>query len=329
MLFTENKTVKLQNTKRNIQGRINLKTLVPFFGCIFVALLFIAWTRGGILSSSNMEIIFNQVFTTIMIGSGAVFVYAYGGIDFSLGSILGLGSFIITLMTRTGYSVLLAILVSVLIAVVCQAIIGYCAATLKIPLIIMSLSFNYIIVGILRAGISSISTTLYIPPEISSAWSDWWVRAVGLIIVVGVMWFIFAKTRFGKYSKLIGGNEMAVRLCGINVKRQKVLSHVFLGICLGIASIFSVTRAGCVTPSSGGGVALLVMEALILGGIPINGGKDAKMISVILGALIIAILKNGLLLVGVNQFAIEGITGVLFIIVIALTYKRIKGIIII
>lgn len=327
--FTKNETVQGSKLKTTMFGHPNIKTLVPFLGCLLSALLFIGLTKGDILKSSNLQVIFNQVFTMIMIGSGAIFVYAYGGIDFSIGSVMGLASFVIAIMTRSGYPMAFTLLVAIVMSVFCQMVVGFTAATLRIPLIIISLSFNYIFIGILRAAISSLNSTLYIPPQVSAIWANGNVRLAGLFIIVGVMLFIYTKTRFGKYSKAIGGNETAVHLCGVNVTRQKVLSHVFLGISIGVAALFAVTRAGVATASSGGtGVSLFVMEALILGGVPINGGKDSRFSAVILGSFIIAILQNGFLLIGANKYAIEGITGVLFIIVVTLTLKRVKGIIV-
>jgi ribose transport system permease protein len=69
----------------------------------------------------------------------------------------------------------------------------------------------------------------------------------------------------------------------------------------------------------------MVMLALILGGVPVSGGKDTKMIAVIIGAFTINVLSNGFLLIGLDQFAVEGITGAIFILVLVLTFKRIKG----
>jgi ribose transport system permease protein len=305
--------------------RFEIRSLIPYIGFILVSLLFIAWTKGGILAISNIEIIITQVYTTLMIGCGAIFVYAYGGMDFSMTSIMGLASYVIVTMTRAGRSVYLALIVAVFISVVCEVIVGFSAATLKIPLIIISLAYNYIYAGVFRTLISSAGQTLFPPSDFSGSWSQFWVRIGGLVIVILGMWFIYEKTRLGKYNKLIGGNETAAALGGINVLLFKVLAHFMLGISIGIASLFSVARSGAVTAASGGGVALMVMLALILGGVPVSGGKDTKMIAVIIGAFTINVLSNGFLLIGLDQFAVEGITGAIFILVLVLTFKRIKG----
>ena len=302
-----------------------VKPFSSFLGCIFVVVLFIVWSKGSILTSSNMMIIFNQIFNTILVGSGALFIYARGEMDFSLSSIMGICSVSIAFLTRSGYSGATALAVSVILAVSASIIVGLSNIVLKIPLFLVSLSFSYIWKGLAQIVINMEGNTLYLPTGFCSFWSGWVIRSLSLIAIVSIMWLLYSKTRIGKYERAIGGNYTVALLCGVKINRLVILSHALTGVCIGAASIFSCARSGCVTAISGASLQMDVLVALVLGGIAIKGGRDCKMTSLFIGAITVAVLANGLLLVGVNQYAIEGITGLIFIIVICLSFQRTKG----
>ena len=82
--------------------RFNVRTVAPLFGVVFVTLLFAILTKGSILKLSNIEVIINQAVFTILAGTGAVFVYAYGGIDLSIGALQGICSLVVVLLLRAG-----------------------------------------------------------------------------------------------------------------------------------------------------------------------------------------------------------------------------------
>jgi len=103
------------------------------------------------------------------------------------------------------------------------------------------------------------------------------------------------------------------------------LSFVMLGICIGIAAFFTLLRNGLVNAASGTGVQINVMVAIVLGGFPLAGGARARLPAAIVGALMVTILTNGLILMGLNPEWGNFAKGVLFLIVVALTYDKSKG----
>ena len=146
-----------------------------------------------------------------------------------------------------------------------------------------------------------------------------------LFLVFCLGWYLFNRTKLGKYQKAIGGNETVAALSGVNTRRYIILSHVILGICASIAAVFSVARSGAVAANSGAGLELDVLVALVLGGMPLSGGSRARIRAAVIGALTVTALQNGLTLVGVEASIVEGITGVLFIVCVAFTFVRKPG----
>ena len=101
-----------------------------------------------------------------------------------------------------------------------------------------------------------------------------------------------------------------------------MLSHLILGVCVGIAACFQMVRAGSVSSQSGSGLEFNIMIALALGGFPMAGGASAKIRSTIIGVLTITFLTNGLTLAGMDSTYINLVKGLLFILIVAVSYDR-------
>lgn len=129
-------------------------------------------------------------------------------------------------------------------------------------------------------------------------------------------------TTLGKGTKAIGANRVAVAQSGINVKRTIILAHVFTGACVGIVAFFTLCRNGCADSTSGIGLELNVMTAIVLGGLPLSGGTRTKISCAIIGALTITILINGLVICGFSQAIAQGVQGIVFLICVYISYVR-------
>lgn len=244
----------IQLTKKDSKISI-LSAALPLLGLVFVIVLFSALTGGQMLQMKNLSIIINQAFTVCLIAIGGIFVYAHGGMDFSISGLVCLNCVVTGIMLQNGISPVLAVLAAVFL----------------------------------------------------------------------LGWYLFNRTKVGKYQKAIGGNETVAALSGVNTRKYIILSHILLGLCASVASIFSVAKSGAVAANSGAGLELDVLVALVLGGMPLSGGCRARIRAAVLGALTVTALQNGLTLVGVDASIVEGITGVLFIVCVAFTFVRKPG----
>ncbi len=151
------------------------------------------------------------------------------------------------------------------------------------------------------------------------------VKLIVLIVLVAVGYVLFNYTALGKSARCMGGSMMVSRISGIKVEKITFLVYIFMGITLGIAGLFTVSRAGVVDPTIGSALNLNVMVAIVLGGFPLSGGANARYSAPIIGSLMVIILTNGLGMLGQASALGFGIKGVLFVIVIAITYEKSKG----
>ncbi len=313
----------IQLTKKDSKISI-LSAALPLLGLVFVIVLFSALTGGQMLQMKNLSIIINQAFTVCLIAIGGIFVYAHGGMDFSISGLVCLNCVVTGIMLQNGISPVLAVLTVLAMGILSGTLVGGVSVYLKIPVFLASLAVQYILKGIGESSIQG-KVTIYIPAYFSRFFNNWGFRITVLAAVFLLGWYLFNRTKVGKYQKAIGGNETVAALSGVNTRKYIILSHILLGLCASVASIFSVAKSGAVAANSGAGLELDVLVALVLGGMPLSGGCRARIRAAVLGALTVTALQNGLTLVGVDASIVEGITGVLFIVCVAFTFVRKPG----
>lgn len=125
--------------------------------------------------------------------------------------------------------------------------------------------------------------------------------------------------------KAIGGNSTAAFQSGINTRLDIILAYMIVGGLVGLTGFFTLTRVGMINASSGQGLELNILTAIVLGGFPLTGGSTSRLRSAIIGSLTVTVLTNGLTLWGVDPYIIGGIKGLLFLVVVGVAYDRSKG----
>jgi len=138
-----------------------------------------------------------------------------------------------------------------------------------------------------------------------------------VLVIVIVLTFVLNRTRYGRHLMAVGGNQEAARRAGINVARIRLSAFMFCGLLAGIGGVFLASRVNSVDPNTGGNdTLLLAVGAAVIGGTSLFGGQG-RMVNAILGGLVLALIPNGLTLVGKREpFGIEidfGSSGVKFI----------------
>ena len=145
--------------------------------------------------------------------------------------------------------------------------------------------------------------------------------AVAFLILMAA-YIVYTYTPFGRYVRMIGSGEIAVKYSGVNVNAIKIVSFVIAGTLAGVAGIFSLLRTGGVIATSGNLLETDVMISLVLGGLPITGGMKSRFSAVVIGALLLTVLANGLVQIGASVVLQQMIKGIVFLAVISVTMDR-------
>lgn len=143
------------------------------------------------------------------------------------------------------------------------------------------------------------------------------VPIIILVFVYAFGFFVLNNTRYGRYLYGIGANEKASILSGVNVKKVKYIAYAMSGLLSSLASVVMLSRVNSALPNLGSGLEFDVVTAVVLGGISVNGG-EGKLQGVVIGLLIIAILSNGMVLLGVGNYFQTVVKGLVLLIAVGI-----------
>ena len=243
-----------------------LKKNISLLAFVILFILFSLTCDGKFLTISNLLTIGGSAMDLLIVAMGATFIILLGSIDLSAGSMMALcGVLTAKLFAKTGSTVLTLIIVMA-VSMLIYLVQGLAHTRLKVPTFIVTLGF----LSIARASATMISggTNTSIPFT-SSLKIYLGLKPWILIIGFGVFFIcllIEKFTLFGRYTKLVGGDEIVAKLSGLNVDRIKLKVFMFAGLLTGLGAVVMAARMGSGSPSVGDGYELDVISAVVLGG---------------------------------------------------------------
>lgn len=297
---------------------------IPYLGLVFLFVFFTIVTKGLFLSATNLANMIEQCFTMCIIAVGAAFVYAQGNMDFSIGSACGVAQMVGgTLMVNMGVPMPVAMLITLVIPVLSCCLVSLISVVFKVPVFIGSMCVRALLAGLLTVGVSR--SEIRVPITEYPIMTNNLFKGIVLVLVIGLGVYLFHFTRVGKQAKAIGGNKKAAQQAGVKVVKQQFLAYIILGLCVGLAAIFQMFRASVINMSSGNGIEFNIMLAVVLGGFPMTGGDKATLPAAVIGAISATLLVNGLAMWGLDPNLVNGVKGLIFIVMIGLSYDRSAG----
>ncbi len=215
-------------------------------------------------------------------------------------------------------------LASLGVGMACGALNGFVASFWGIPSFIVTLGM----LNVARGAALEVTNarTIYDFPDAFDAFGTATVLGVPAMFVLAlgllaVGWVVLTRTVFGRMIYAIGNNEEAVRLSGHRPFVFKLLAFTVTGLCVGIAALAYMTRLTIANPILGIGFELNAIAAVIIGGTSLSGGRGS-LVGTLLGAAIIGVLANGLILMGVTDFVRQIVTGLVIILAVVLDSYR-------
>lgn len=296
---------------------------------LLLLIIFFAIAAPNFATRINFTNILTQISINTVIAVGMTFVILLGGIDLSVGSVLALCTVSAGLViTNDAFSVpvaiTLAVLVSIAVGMLSGLFNGYVSNRWRIHSFIVTLGMLNIARG--AALQISNSRTIFSFPSQFNAFGSVVFAGVPIIFMIALALilagnFLLRSTVFGRIIYAVGNNEESSRLSGHNTGFYKVIVFVISGATVGVASIMYMLRLNIASPILGVGFELNAIAATVIGGTSMYGGKGS-LIGTFLGAGIIGVLNNGLLLLGLGDFARQMVTGGIIIAAVVLdTYR--------
>ncbi|MBR4831457.1 MAG: ABC transporter permease [Butyrivibrio sp.] len=300
-----------------------VRTLMPFAGFVFIIVLFAILTGGQLYTIGNLKLLLSQSYVLLIACVGVFMVMTMGGLDFSQGSMLGVCSVVVCFLSN--YNMILAILCGVVTGGIIGLINGFFNVKRKITSFIVTICNMYLFRGVVAYattktpvyGVSNINQYNTLPFNLTFT-----------ILILVIAFLIFQFTGLGNRLKAIGAGETAARFAGVRVERTKILVYTAAGMITGLAAFINSIKVGSVTSTAGNQLETQIMIALVLGGMPVNGGAKVKFYNIILGALTYKILTAGLVMLGIEPKTQQLIMGIVFLVMVAIFADRETGMIV-
>ncbi|PZX50986.1 ABC transporter permease [Algoriphagus chordae] len=305
---------------------------------LFVLCLALALLTDNFMTTDNFWNVMRQISVNVCISVGMTLVVLTAGIDLSVGSILAFcgavtagllknGLSIPSLNLFIGFTVLGAIVAGFLIGGGLGFVNGYAVTKFKVPPFVATLAMltmargftmlwtkGHPITGLGDSfGFLGTGWFLGIPMPV-------WIS--GLVVITAVI--LTSKTRFGRYIYAIGGNENASRLSGIPINKVKIWVYSIAGLLAAVGGVLVTARLDSAQPNAGISYELDAIAAVVIGGTSLSGGRGTIW-GTVLGAIIIGVLNNGLILMNVSPFWQQVIKGMVILLAVIIDKSNQKS----
>lgn len=327
--MTSQKTIGLNIGGKPIEWR-NHMTLIGFLALFLLATI-IGWPH--FLAPRNLITLLRQVSYTGIIALGMTLIIISGGFDLSVGSMTAFtGGIAIFAMNSFGpgnswTAVIAAVFVSLFVGTALGSVNGLLVTRLRIAPFIATLGtmsiYRSLIIYFAQAGnIESINSTY---KEIGSGVVLGIPIPVWLFfILAAVLQLFLSSTRTGRYICAVGANDQVARYSAIKVRLMKFVPYMITGFTVGVTAMLWSSRLNSVNPSDNAGYELDAIAAVVIGGTSMRGGKGS-VIGTVLGAIMLGIINNMLVLAGVSSYLQQAAKGLVIIVAVLLQYKNNGG----
>lgn len=307
-------------TQVNHKKQVNLKKILrnyfSFIGLIIVAVVFEVLTEGDLFGSRNLVNIFNNFFSIGLGAMGVVFLMSLGELDLSVGATAGLAAALAAYAARANLALILPVAIAA--GIMIGLLNGVIISKFKVESFIGTLAMSFIARGITTWLLNG---SVGIP--ISQNFFDQnSIKITVFVFFLVVLFLLFEFMPFGKRCRAIGSSSNAARQAGVTVEKTKILAFVISGLMCGLVGFFSLVRTCTASSQTGNAFEFDVLLAVLFGGMPLTGGWPVKFRSAVIGSIAMAIMKNGMSIMGIDGLMQQIVEGVILIIIVVIAFDR-------
>ncbi|MDD5660046.1 MAG: ABC transporter permease [Actinomycetota bacterium] len=313
----------------NKEGRISkIFTNQIFFLTILIFILGAVATifNPRFLSIQNLMNILQQNSILAIVSIGAALVMISGNFDISVGYMVSLATTVISVLIYNGFNTLFATTTGFLICILCGLFNGLIIAKTRTPSFIITLASMSIFYGaslIVTGGASHSMGGKFVFLGRGNLFGVIPMPIVIMVVIFIIIYLLLRFTKLGRRIYAIGGNEAAAYLSGVDTDTIKIIIYIINGALVGIASLVLVSKLGSAQPTTGQGIELKAIAAVVIGGVPLTGGKGTAL-GTFLGVILTGLISNILNILNISAYYQQIVLGI--IIIIAVIVSNIGGI---
>ncbi|MDR1354947.1 MAG: hypothetical protein LBJ43_01550 [Propionibacteriaceae bacterium] len=303
-----------------------LKPAIPFAGLILLAVVYLFVTDFH-PTPFHLTTIINQVAVMAVLSTGAVFIFALGSFDISLGVAMGVSVCVGILAYNAGAGVVGMLFVCLAVGIGVSLVNSVLSSVFRLPVFIMTMAMLTVLTAVLQILIGG-KSSLLVPSGIQApikAFDNLWVRLLFVGVYFAICLVLFNYTKIGRRNKLVGGSPIVAAQTGVSIAKQTIITFLISGTGVGLAAFLMLTRAQAVSVDTGASTGMDVMMAIVFGGMPLSGGAHSKIAAGIVGSLSIVLVSQILTMLGVSPGLSQVYKAVLFLAVVfvaSLSYRE-------
>lgn len=305
---------------------LKLLTSQPFVLFVFIVVVSVATNsvNDKFLTTSTINSILGQAAGLGLVAAGATMLVISGHFDISVGRMVGLAMCTMALLMNNGMNPFVVSIIGILICVGCSVFNGALSILFNAPSFIVTLASGSIFYSIALLITDGYMQTLYGKYRFLSSYKVFGVfPLIWLILLLGfvAVFLILKHTQTGRQIFAIGTNEKAAYLSGVNINRSKIKFFVFSGILVGIASMLMLSRISAAQATTGEGMELEAIGAVVIGGSSINGGKGG-VVGTFFGVILLSMISTAINMLHINAFYEYMVYGIVILLALAITAVR-------
>ncbi len=304
---------------RSLVGRVLQTQWVLLLLVIALISAFTGLINPRFFRVANIVNILEQIATLGVVASGATILIISGNFDISVGANIGLSSCVMAMLIKANVPPTFAVLIGVTLAIAGGLFVGATSVAFRAPSFIVSLASIGIFQGIALAITQATLQSIF--GQFEGLGSIRFFGVISLVFVVSIavyllVHFILKYTKLGRRVYAIGSNSRAAYLSGIDVSKSTIIFFALNGLLVGIAASMLLSRIGAAQASTGAGIELQAIGAVVIGGTPMTGGKG-RIIGTFFGVLLMGVISNALNMLQVSPYFQAFTTGLLIILSVA------------
>ena len=299
-------------------GATNGAGLIFAFLLLFVGL---SIANEQFFTLENMMTVLRQAVFVAIVAYGMTFVIAMGGIDLSVGAIIAVSGVVVAHLMTIGVNIYLAIVAALISGIVVGAISGVFIAVCGIPDFIVTMAMMSVVRGAVQVFTKGVPIYGLAYPEFAFL-AQGYLGPLPFPILLAVIMFVICyyvlnHTSLGRYVISVGSNVESARLVGIRIRRIKIIVYSICGLMAAFSGVLITSRLTTAVPDAGTGYEMDAIAATVIGGTSLSGGK-ATLFGTALGAVLMALVRNGLNILNINTFWHQVVIGTIVLIAVGM-----------
>ncbi len=307
--------------KHNNKNRMaeNLLNMAPVIGLILLAVSFLIFAKiKGINISYSFKNIINQSIITMVVATGAIYIYTLGSFDISLGASMCVSAIVGAMAYNSTGSIPVMLIVCVGTAVLISLISSVLASVFNLPVFVTTIAMLSLLNALVLVLIKTNGTgdVVQVPMTAVKSLNTVWFKVLILTVFIAICVLTFNYMKLGRQEKFVGGNPVCAKLTGINAKKLSIIGFAMAGLGVGLGAFLTITYAPTLSRNTAGSVGMDVIISIVFGGMPVSGGARSKIYSALVGALSMTLLSQIMLMLNLNSGIGQMVKATIFILVV-------------